>query len=168
MDPTPTVPLHLTRILLQVAASPASLLAFAADGCDDEDIPSLALMRPVKLQSKYCLSQQQALEFASLCSAQADTAPPLSPAASLTVPLGVSPPGDIPEIVEIDLNSMLVDNNEPPMKLNPRAGSSSPRRWRPRSPDPPLPPIDPGAVLRTLNLDIMRRLVSSFVVLRKS
>ena len=162
MDPAPELPPHLTRILLQVAASRASLLAFAADGCDDDDIPSLALMRPVKLQSKYRLSHQQALDFASLCSAQADTAPPLSlsPAASLPVQFGVLPSGDVPEIVEVDLDSILVDNNEPPMKLNPRAGSSSPRRWRSRSPEPPLPPIDPGAVLRTLNLNILRRLVS--------
>ena len=160
MDQTPQLAPRLTRILLRVAASHATLLAFAADGCDDDDIPSLALMRPVKLQSKYGLSPQQALDFASHCAAEAAAAPPPSPAASLAAQSGVFLSSDLPELDEIDLDSILADNNDLPMQLNPRTGSSSPRQQARRAAAPPLPPpLDPAAALAALQLKILRRLV---------
>ena len=160
MDQTPQLPPLLTRILLHAAASHATLLAFASDGCDDDDIPSLALMRPAKLQSKYGLSPQQALDFASHCAAEAAAAPPPSPAASLAAQSGVFLSSDLPELEEVDLDSILADNNDLPMKLNLRAGPSSPRRQPRPAPAPPLPPtLDPAASLAALQLKILRRWV---------
>ncbi len=146
---------QLARILLQVAAPHASLLALVADGCEDADIPSLALMRSAKLQSKYCLSPQQALHFASLCAEAA--APATCPPLSLAHRDAALPSNDLFQPIEVDLDSILADNNEMPIKLNPRASSSSP----PRSSSHPAPPLHPPAVLDPLQLKIVRRSVAA-------
>jgi hypothetical protein len=158
MNQSPQLSPQLTRILLQAAAPHASLLAFVADGCDDDDIPSLALLRPAKLQSKYNLSPQQALHFASLCAAHAAAASSSCPAPGHAVHTAALLSSDLPELVEVDLDTIIPDNNEPPMKLNPRTASASPRRSSAQQ----APPLDPGAVLDALQLKIVRRSAVAF------
>jgi hypothetical protein len=153
MDEPHQLPPQLARILLQVAAPHASLLALVADGCEDADIPSLALMRSAKLQSKYCLSPQQALRFASLC---AEAAAPATCLPRLAHQHAALPSNDLPQLIEVGLDSILADNNEMSIKLNPRASSSSP----PQSSSHPAPPLHLSAVLDPLQLKIVRRSVA--------
>lgn len=140
---------QLSSILLQIEAPPPSFLAFAEDDCDDGDIPSLALMRPAKLQSKYKLSPQQALDFVALCSATVVPRPaqPGQPAVVL------SHPGDLPPLIQVDLDSV-----DAVCAQTSRARALSPLRTI-----APLPPVDPRPVLDALHLKIVKRLVSGLV-----
>jgi hypothetical protein len=143
---------QLSSILLQIEAPPHSFLAFAADDCDDGDIPSLALMRPAKLQSKYKLSPQQALHFVTLCSATV-VPPPAQPGPPAVV---LSIPGDLPPLIQVDLDSIDAVCAQPS-----RARALSPRRTI-----APPPPVDPRPLLDALHLKIVKRLVSGLVWLQ--
>jgi hypothetical protein len=140
------LPPQLSSILLQIAAPPHSFLAFAADDCDDGDIPSLALMRPAKLQSKYKLSHQQALDFVTLCSATV-VPPPAQPAVLLPVLC------DVPPLFQGDLDSIQAVCAQPS-----RARTLSPQRTI-----APHLPVDHRPLLDALHLKIMKRLVSGLV-----
>jgi hypothetical protein len=137
---------QLSSILLQIEAPLHSFLAFAADDCDDGDIPSLALMRPAKLQSKYKLSHQQALDFVTLCSATV-VPPPSQPAVFLPVLC------DVPSLFQVDLDSIQAVCAQPS-----RARALSPRRTI-----APHPPVDHRSLLDALHLKIVKRLVSGVV-----